>query len=353
MDKKRYYQIDFAKAIGIFLVILAHVIFNNKIQEPYLIQLNLFINSFHMPLFFILSGLNIGLSQSSHTDNDNKKQIKIIFKKVLFPYMIWSFIYIILFSFYLPYDFFAYDTVGEKIYSSITFCGITPLWFLATLFLAQLIFKPISRLDFFNSYPKISHTLFLLISFCLSIFINKEFQPYPVNLDILSAYPIIGISRVFPTLLFLEIGFLTSKIWEKFIKLNFSYRFLSFLLNILVLYFIKDLFLYKNFLSFFIIQDMQSFILTGIIGSYSVICFSCLFNKEFKIISEIGKRTLDIMALHHYPIPIAYFLSYIFALIGLKNYVFIYSFLLLTICYLVSKILCDKIRLQFNTAPKP
>ena len=65
MDKKRYFQIDFAKAIGIFLVVLSHVIFFNKDLGKGLKLFNSFINAFHMPLFFIISGLNLGLSKST------------------------------------------------------------------------------------------------------------------------------------------------------------------------------------------------------------------------------------------------------------------------------------------------
>ena len=301
MERKRYFQIDFAKTIGIFLVILGHVIFFNKELGLNYKLVNLCINSFHMPLFFIISGLHLGLSRTKVDKNPYKS----LFKKLLLPYFIWSLLYNFIFALYLPYDFFGFDTIWEKLYSTIILHGISPLWFLSTLFLGQIVYKFITGFSFFKSYPKSSHFLLLLISFVSSILINKGFQPYPVTLDILYAYPLITLCRIVLVLFFLEIGYLLGLIWEKYIELKFVYRFLIFLTNILVLWLLKDRFIYNNVFSFFIIQDMKSFLATGITGSFLVISFSCLFNKEIGIVSAIGKRTMDIMALHIQPIPIA------------------------------------------------
>ena len=51
MDKKRIAYIDKAKGVAILLVILGHCC--GSVEEP----INRFILSFHMPLFFFLSGL--------------------------------------------------------------------------------------------------------------------------------------------------------------------------------------------------------------------------------------------------------------------------------------------------------
>ena len=51
MDKKRIAYIDKAKGVAILLVILGHCC--GSVEEP----INRFVLSFHMPLFFFLSGL--------------------------------------------------------------------------------------------------------------------------------------------------------------------------------------------------------------------------------------------------------------------------------------------------------
>ena len=47
LTKKRLNYLDYAKGIGILLVVLGHI-YNNSVK--------LWIYSFHMPLFFIISG---------------------------------------------------------------------------------------------------------------------------------------------------------------------------------------------------------------------------------------------------------------------------------------------------------
>ncbi len=47
MDKREYW-LDIAKSIGIFLVVLGHTSINENLK--------IFIYSFHMPLFFLISG---------------------------------------------------------------------------------------------------------------------------------------------------------------------------------------------------------------------------------------------------------------------------------------------------------
>lgn len=84
--------IDYAKAIGLILMVYGHVshgIYNAGIPlpEPLYQLVDSIIYSFHMPLFFFLAGL---LFYPSFTQKGAKK---IVFSKVdtiLYPYLIWS-----------------------------------------------------------------------------------------------------------------------------------------------------------------------------------------------------------------------------------------------------------------------
>ena len=75
--KNRDYVIDIIKGIGIFLVVFGHVI-----QDIYII------NSFHMPLFFVLSGAT--LCYSTKGSSISKRA-----KRLLVPYFIFSIIWFI------------------------------------------------------------------------------------------------------------------------------------------------------------------------------------------------------------------------------------------------------------------
>lgn len=89
--KKRVGWIDYAKGIGIFLVVLGHVLrgLSDSIGLAYLHELHAidaWIYAFHMPLFFFLSGL---LSKGTEA-----KTVRVFLwdrvRSVLYPYLIWS-----------------------------------------------------------------------------------------------------------------------------------------------------------------------------------------------------------------------------------------------------------------------
>ena len=209
MEKTRYYQIDYAKAIGIFLVIIGHIIFHKEKPDSYLVNIQTFIYSFHIPLFFILSGLGIGLKyQSAYSLLNKKDEVINIFKRLLLPYFIWSLIYIIfsiIFIINASPDLLP-KLLFEKFYSTICLYGISPLWFLSNLFISLVIFYSFLFTKFQITYTTISHTIFIIITFILSFYINKLFIPYPFNTNTLYLYPIVTLSRVVPTLFFIEIG---------------------------------------------------------------------------------------------------------------------------------------------------
>jgi fucose 4-O-acetylase-like acetyltransferase len=90
----RTHWVDHAKAIGIILVVYGHVargLFSSNIDtpEPFYTLMDQVIYSFHMPLFFFLSGLFFIQSL------DRKGAGKLVLGKIdtiLYPYVIWSLI---------------------------------------------------------------------------------------------------------------------------------------------------------------------------------------------------------------------------------------------------------------------
>ena len=89
----RYYEIDVAKGIGILLVMLGHILPNNSF-------LRMIIYSFHMPLFFILSGLVIK-NRSLHLLKEHKKfeMVRAFIEgdaKLLAAYICYSVFYILI-----------------------------------------------------------------------------------------------------------------------------------------------------------------------------------------------------------------------------------------------------------------
>lgn len=86
-NTKRAIELDYAKGIGIFLVVFRHVmILQNDYTETERLLANC-INAFTMPLFLIISGLIIGMRA---TDIEIGKTAR----RRLLPYLCWSIVYI-------------------------------------------------------------------------------------------------------------------------------------------------------------------------------------------------------------------------------------------------------------------
>ena len=54
--KKRYTEVDIARGVGILFVVLGHAIKQTQVSAGWIRVLAYIIYSFHMPLFFCLSG---------------------------------------------------------------------------------------------------------------------------------------------------------------------------------------------------------------------------------------------------------------------------------------------------------
>ena len=129
MEKKRDISFDIMKGIGIILMLLAH---DPRIlgQEPYY----RIVFSFHMPLFFIISG---------YFFNSNKSGLSIIknnSRRLLVPYLIT--VCMIFFFFILGkflHSYFRNDFVSY-VKSLLWNCNDRPIWFLIALFWCKILF---------------------------------------------------------------------------------------------------------------------------------------------------------------------------------------------------------------------
>lgn len=144
----REYWVDYAKAIGIILVVYGHVargIYNAGIEIPFELYLlaDSVVYSFHMPLFFFLSGLFF------YNSLLKKGGVGLIGSKIdviVYPYIIWSIAQGVIEAFLSAY------TNGEVAYSEVFTLLWSPraqFWFLYALFIifcvAMVIFSIFSK----------------------------------------------------------------------------------------------------------------------------------------------------------------------------------------------------------------
>lgn len=171
-ESKKVAWIDALKAIGIILVVIGH---NDTILTKY-------IYSFHMPLFFLLSGITFNDSKWTSTSKFIKSRIK----SLLIPYFKYS---IILFIIWIPLDIIKGVEVNKNIilrnlygifYSqgSLKYMAWgVPMWFLTCLFLISLGYFFINK--YFKNYR------FEILVLCVFIGYLTKFLPYrmPWSLD--------------------------------------------------------------------------------------------------------------------------------------------------------------------------
>ena len=134
MDGQRIIWIDYAKAIGIFLVILGHV--------PVPADIKWAIYGIHMPLFFIISGY-----LKSQKDENWVKKTKKLANSLLVPYAIYCIAITLMYCFIKNGSTqFLISNVALANYAALVgdFTTLCPVWFivsLATMKLFDIILK--------------------------------------------------------------------------------------------------------------------------------------------------------------------------------------------------------------------
>lgn len=137
----RIEYLDLAKAIGIILVIAGHVVSSDTIVKRV-------IYSFHMPLFFLLSGMLLKV----RAEYSRETWIQLITKKgrgLLIPFVLWG----------LIYSSFSFKHTALLLYGTretlIAAESLTSLWFLPVMFLAFLLCEGILQIVSRMKKPRI------------------------------------------------------------------------------------------------------------------------------------------------------------------------------------------------------
>lgn len=159
MKTKRITTWDVTKGFGMLLVILGHLVS----EESYLRN---FIYSFHMPLFFILSGF-----VQKH-DDKKRRLIELIRseKKIIIVYLFWSAIY---FALDLIIRFGLLKTVHlrgiiERVIYIVSTYGINVLWFIGSLIVGRILTKKLLSLTGNEKMRWIFTAILVIVSASLS-----------------------------------------------------------------------------------------------------------------------------------------------------------------------------------------
>ena len=316
-EKKRIDWIDTLRGIAMFFVVWGHCQKNNTFIRKY-------IYSFHIPLFFFISGLTFGESDKIPFKEYFKKK----FKGLVVPYItvnvICYILWIVLFKLGIISKFAYLENFLGMFYSNnkiLTIpCG--PAWFLLSLFVIDMMFY------FFKKNCKSDFELGIVCAICgIVSFINS-----------ISGYQIRGpwhIEAVFTGIVFYYLGYLFMKNIKHFDfifkdKLRmFIYGGLLFVLGFAGQYINRRVSMDGN-----LYGSIFLFYFNSLCTSGSLILFVNLILKRSIIFKNVGKKTMFFLG---YQYIIIVTLKHFYPILGSGNlYMFINTLITFTILYILS-----------------
>lgn len=307
--KDRYRELDLMKGIGIILVYLGHV-FNLTILkwDSLILYLYRTTYSFHMPLFFFISGL----LSSTNKEIDLNKFYKGKIKRLLIPYLFINLVD------YIPRTLFP-KLVNSEFggVKEVLFYGTKISWFVYTLFIIFMVFpfldKYILKKDKYYLFG-----VFLIVLNYLKIFENIE---------------IFSLNKVVIYLLYFYIGYISKPLYKEKIKNGIGSKNLIFLIISIIFLSFSYKYFYLNYFST---------IIFAILGTLFVLNI-CLRIKEETIIYRFF-NFLGINSLTFYLIE--GFIMVVYRVILLRIIPIEHSYLLVTVFFTL-KVLTAYIVVKF------
>ncbi|WP_187355461.1 acyltransferase family protein [Paenibacillus tengchongensis] len=267
---ERIKWIDVAKGIGIVLIVLSHNNLPTGFRE--------FLFSFHVPLFFFLSGL----TSHKHITGFKEFFLKKI-KSLLVPYFTIAFITFIFWLFIRRFDLDILNVDPVKPFIGIFYGNgfdpwmifNAPLWFLPCLFTVEIIFSCVLLLSRKNAYISM-----YLVLFCLLGFLDQLYMPFRLPW---------GFDAALVAVVFYGAGFLLKDILA---MLNLRTQLLVFVSCVLVSY-ITNINMGMNDINWMIYSNYFLFVLSAFAGIGGCIIIS-QWIKSFGILEFIGRFSLII-----------------------------------------------------------
>lgn len=261
--KKKLYYLDITKGFGILLVVCGHIFEGSSFSK--------WIYSFHIPLFFIISGFL--LKYNDYKEESFKEFAKKRIMSLAIPYIFFSLINIILKYIFLEVKIneFIYDLlrviVGQSIFA---------MWFLPALFISEILFFIL------NKYLK-KRYVFIIICILMSLGFLIHYIKYNIIMLVFA--------REFIALGFICLGYYTFESINN-IKLSYLSILIIIIINIIISQINTSIDLWS--LCF---GNIAFYILSSVLGSMATIFFFKKLDKN-KVLYYWGKNSLIIMSTH-------------------------------------------------------
>lgn len=254
----RLHWIDVLKGIGIFLVVLGHIGMGNSLQR--------WIYSFHMPMFFMLSGMlwagRRGLS-CNFMDFLKKRTISLLIPYVLFRLLL-----------------FVYWLCIESHFRAL---DLGPIWFLIVLYADELIVFLLSR-KFRNAV--VSYVVLFIISSAV-LYVCDVFH-FSSN-NAFSAW----FTRIADGMMWYLAGCVCSLFKERLLRKHNTILILAALNSVAVSQINAEVSMWSNVFGF-----IPLYILGGLSGTAFLMCLCKEVIKGNRLTEWYGRNTVIILATH-------------------------------------------------------
>lgn len=295
-DHNRIIAIDVTKGIGFFLVVLGHLVSSTS-------KSSIVIFSFHMPLFFIMSGY---LMPFECTKEKMVKRIVTLFCNYVFFCFIGFLVTIIIPPWRnsltlkgIIYDV-VFNTQPECIHVGQVWFLVSMIWATLFFFLFHLFIKNELIIFFFV-------TVVAFTSVLLSVFeVTKHLYGGGLPFKLLS-----GMSA----LVFIEIGYLSKKLKliEKIVSIKTIYKVIMLFVGFASLVYMALLNGKVN-IALGIYNNVILYYFTSLIGTFCILVLStCIKGVVARIIGNYGKNSLCLFSVHSF---------YLYAYAGILTLIF-------------------------------
>ena len=277
----RIEYIDIAKGIGIALVIVGHVVWGGNYPMKGAESISNFIYSFHMPLFFIISGLCI---------KDSKNIAKPVLKKMarayLLPYAIWSVLYLAVFQLdaLMGHQPSIISFNNDLFDHAISDCGLAPLWFLLALFVSEAIGG--------------GGIMCLVVLAGISIGCSYWYESID-EISILSRNWIMGTLRIAPTTFYVLLGYLIKEPIKRGSQPNSAKKWITIAIMAAIQIALCWWWNESIDVQLFSLGNPWLYFIKGVNGSLLIVFIAQAVHSS--VLIKLGQKTKELMILHHPP----------------------------------------------------
>lgn len=308
--KQKLNYLDIARGIGIAVVILAHI---DTGDNP----LCSWIGSFCMAIFFFVSGALLNYLDRWRSESALQIILKRI-KGVLYPYF--SFSVLIIACYTLMRILFrrgSFSNILEIVKSTVTLSGYDALWFMPTLFFAELICVILLRYFGRSTDPADGSKRGIImewIGFALVVCLSLACY-YILHLGLIEEYtpgwfPFVKLTRVLMSAVFIYAGYFYFEYKERIFKIGSRILIPACVIWLIVDFPIAQPNHFVDY-AFVRIVSLPLQYLTGILTSFAILYFGEVLDIRSRVLEFFGRNSLTMMATHN-PLPVLSFIYNIY-----------------------------------------